>query len=218
MGRERRFSWLTRLVALAFLFETDGESRETHLEDNAHHGRTRLIEELTAAWEAQERVEAAASSLYCPLARGLASTVREIIRSRGSDFHAASLDEVLELVPDADAYTYVLADVYAPVSTGATVEHNWRKTHLMGAAWDTFMQMHGWMTLELLQDLDSRPKWTGICFTRDLQELAAVRQHARCEAMLAESGSNIYVLPQLPRLAQVLSFGEGKAGAEGKRG
>jgi hypothetical protein len=199
---------MLRFFALALLFEANRASR-TPLEGGAHHGPPHLIEELIAAWEAQELAEVA---LSYPLARGLASTVLAKLRSGDVDaaFHATSLDEVLELVPDADAHTYVFADVYAPVSTGATVEHVWRKTHQMGAAWDTFMQMHGWATHELLQDLDSRPKWTGICFTRDLQELAEVRQHARCEAMLAESGSNIYILPRLPELAQVRSCGEGK--------
>jgi hypothetical protein len=207
---------MLRFFALALLFQANVESR-TQLGGGARHGPARLIEELIAAWEAQERVEDSVLdslsklSYSYPHARGLASTVLAKLHSGNADFHAASLDEVLELVPDADAYTYVFADVFAPVSTGATVEHSWRKTHLMGAAWDTFMQMHGWATLELLQDFDSRPKWTGICFTRDLQELADVRQHARCEAMLAESGSNIYILPRLPELAQVRSFGEGKA-------
>jgi hypothetical protein len=197
---------MLRFFALSLLFEANGASR-TQLEGGARHGPPRLIEELIAAWEAQERMEDSLSKLSYPHARGLASTVLAKLHSGNADFHATSLDEVLELVPDADAYTYVFADVFAPVSTGATVEHSWRKTHLMGAAWDTFMQMHGWATLELLQDFDSRPKWTGICFTRDLQQLAEVRQHARCEAMLAESGSNIYILPRLPELAQVLLFG-----------
>ena len=112
---------MLRFFALALLFQANVESR-TQLGGGARHGPARLIEELIAAWEAQERAEVALSKLSYPVARGLASTVLAKLRSgdADADFHTTSLNGVLELVPDADAYTFVFADVYAPVSTGAT--------------------------------------------------------------------------------------------------
>ena len=174
-----------------------------------------LIEDLTMSWEAEAKREREMESPWfrlreqqCPELTVSAPIVLAAIRTGGTIFRAASLDEVIELVPSSDAYTFVHADVYAPASIGGTVEHVWRAAHLMGTAWDAYVERHARQTVALLEELDSRPQWTGLCFTRDVPQLAEVRRRVRCKAMLAESGSNIYILPRLPELAQVLCVWE----------
>ena len=194
-----------RVVSVALLFgsgcfvvaNTDQPAAD------GHEHPTRLIEDLTAAWQAQEHADRNRGNLRPMLLKSevsLAPVVLAAIRTGG--FHAASFDEVIELVPESNAYTYVHADVYAPASIGATIEHQWRSSNLMGHAWDTFVR-NSWRTVALLDELDSRPEWAGLCLTRDLPQLADVRRRVRCPAVLAESGSNIYILNRLPELAQV---------------
>jgi hypothetical protein len=190
---------LINCYSLSFLLAS---TRGSAASDAPVHTSERLIDDLTLAWEAQEQAEAS-GAVKRMHASGLATLVLAAIRTGG--FHAATLAEAVQLMPESNAYTYVHADVYAPTSIGATVEHQWRRANLMGHAWDTYVRRSSWRTVALLEELDSRPEWTGLCLTRDLRQLADVRRRFRCQGVLAESGSNIYILNRLPELAQVLA-------------
>ena len=176
-----------------------------HAGDAERNARTKLM----AAWDAELHSKTEqADVLRCPeLQRSdLARTVSDAIRGGGANL-SVSLNEVLSLMKANSPlpHTYIDANVFAPSSIGGTVEEGWRQRHLLGKAWDVYSE-HDWQSGAA--PLDDLPDWEGLCFAPDPPELATVRRTRRCTSVMAEAGSNVYILHRLPALARLYSLAD----------